>query len=180
MRIQKTEGIILKRRNIGEADRLLTVFTKESGKIQIKAIGVRKITSRRSSHIELLNHVVFTLHTGSAAPILTEATTIEHYQFIKSDLRRVGLAYHICEIIDALCAQDQEHRSVFFLLQNILHDISEEGNIVKKIYDFEIDLLHQLGFYPKSEMNKNFNPSYFIESLLEHPLKARPLLHTFY
>lgn len=180
MQVQKTEGIILKRKNIGEADRLLTVFTKESGKIQIKAIGVRKITSRRSSHIELLNHVAFTLHTSKAAPIMTEATTIEHYGSIKSDLRRVGLAYHICEIIDALCAQDQEHRSVFFLLQNILYDISKPGNIVQKMYDFEIDLLHHLGFYPKGEMNKNFNPSYFIESLLERPLKARPLLHTFY
>ncbi len=180
MNVLKIEGIILKRKNIGEADRLLTVFTKDNGKLQIKAIGVRKITSRRSSHIELLNHVSFTVYKGKAVPILTEAATIENYQHIKSDLKRVGLAYHICEIIDALCADEQEHRGVFSLLKTILADISQKGNIVEKMYRFEVDLLHQLGFYPQIEENKNFNPSYFIENLLERKLKVRPLLHTFY
>jgi DNA repair protein RecO len=113
-------------------------------------------------------------------PILTEAITIENYDAVKSDLRRVGLAYHICEIIDALCPEAQEQRSIFFLLKNILADISKEGNILKKMYDFEIELLHQLGFYPKTEIQENFNPSYYIESLLERKLKARPLLHKFY
>lgn len=180
MRLYKSEGIILKRKNFGEADRLITVLTKDHGKLQLKASGVRKITSRRASHIELLNHVMLSIHKGNAAPILTEAISIESYSDIKSDLRRVGLAYHICEIIDALCAENQEQRGIFFLLQNILDDISKEGNIVQKMYDFEVELLHQLGFYSKSEINKNFNPSYFIESLLERKLKARPLLHKFY
>lgn len=180
MQIQKTEGIILKRRNVGEADRILTLFTKDRGKLQIKAMGVRKISSKRSSHIEPLNHVHLSLHLGRHAPILTEVTTIEHFEDIKNDLRRIGVAYHICEIIDALCAEDQEHINVFYLLQNILHDIAKPGNIVQKMYDFEIDLLHELGFYPKEEMTKDFNPSYFIEQLLERKLKARPLIHKFY
>ena len=180
MQVYTSEGIVLKRRNSGEADRLLTIFTKDQGKLQIKAVGVRKITSRRSAHIELLNHVTLSLHKGKAAPILTEAVTVENYSDIKSDLRRVGLAYHICELIDALCAEGQEQRGIFYLLQNILADISKEGNILQKMYDFEIELLHQLGFYPKTEIQKDFNPSYFIESLLERKLKARPLLHKFY
>ena len=45
------EGIVLKRRNVGEADRILTVFTRTNGKMIIKAVGVRKIASKRSSHI---------------------------------------------------------------------------------------------------------------------------------
>lgn len=180
MRLYKSEGIILKRKNFGESDRLITVLTKDHGKLQLKASGVRKITSRRASHIELLNHVAISIHKGKAAPILTEAMTIQNYSDIKNDLRRVGLAYHICEIVDALCAENQEQRSIFFLLQNILDNISKEGNIVQKMYDFEIELLHQLGFYPKTEMTENFNPSYFIEGLLERKLKARPLLHKFY
>lgn len=180
MQIHKTEGIVLKRKNIGEADRILTLFTKDRGKLQIKAMGVRKISSRRSSHIEPLNHVQVSLHFGRHAPILTEVTTIEHYEAIKNDLRRVGLAYHICEIIDALCAEDQEHIKVFYLLQQVLQDIAKPGNVVQKMYDFEIELLHELGFYPREELNKNFNPSYFIEQLLERKLKARPLIHKFY
>jgi recombinational DNA repair protein (RecF pathway) len=95
-------------------------------------------------------------------------------------IRRVGLAYHICEIIDALCPEGQEQRTIFQLLQKILFDVSHEGNILQKMYEFEVELLHQLGFYPKTEIQKDFNPSYYIEGLLERKLKARPLLHKFY
>ena len=61
-RAYKTEAIIIKRRNFGEADRILTILTKNYGKIQVRAPGVRKITSRRSSHIELLNFSSLTLY----------------------------------------------------------------------------------------------------------------------
>ena len=59
MRSFKTEGIVIKRRNFNEADRIITVFSKRNGKINIKASGVRKITSRRSPHLELLNYSIF-------------------------------------------------------------------------------------------------------------------------
>ena len=64
MRTHKTEGIIIKRRNYGEADRILTVFTKYNGKIQVKATGIRRIPSRRSAHVELLNYSVLNLYKG--------------------------------------------------------------------------------------------------------------------
>src|SRR5258708_113264 len=115
MRSYKTEGIIIKRRNIGEADSLLTVFTLDQGKIQIKAKGVRKITSKRSSHIELLNHTRLHLYKGYASPLLTEVQSIESFSNIKQDLKKVGIAYHICELIDGLCPENQEQRQIFFL-----------------------------------------------------------------
>ncbi len=82
----KTEGIVLKRRNFGEADRILTIFSKERGKITVLAKGVRRITSRRAGNVELLNRTVMYLHQGRGLPILTEATTLEPYQKIKEDL----------------------------------------------------------------------------------------------
>jgi DNA repair protein RecO (recombination protein O) len=180
MRLQKIEGIVLKRKNIGEADRLLTVFTKENGKLQLKATGVRKITSRRSAHIEPLNHVIFMLHKGKATPVLTEVETLYNYDGIKKDLKKIGLAYHILEIVDGLCAEGQENDHIFNLIKTILGQIEQGGNVMQHMYDFEMDLLHHLGFYPKGEESKNFNPSYYIENLLERKLKTRPMLHKFY
>src|SRR3990167_5613366 len=52
-----TEAVVLKRRDFGEADRLVTFFTKRKGKVVALAKGVRKVTSRRAPNIELLNHV---------------------------------------------------------------------------------------------------------------------------
>jgi DNA repair protein RecO (recombination protein O) len=180
MRVYKTEGIVLKRKNIGEADRLLTIFTKDNGKITVKATGVRKITSRRASHIEPLNHVVISLHKGAGTPVLTEATTLFTHEGIKSNLKKVGLAYHICEIVDGLCAEGAENSGVFPLVETILTDIESGKSIVQRMYDFEMELLHLLGFYPKTQVATDFNPSYYIEEILERKLKARPLLHTFY
>ncbi|MDP3988452.1 MAG: DNA repair protein RecO [Candidatus Levybacteria bacterium] len=176
MRSFKTEGIVIKRRNFGEADRILTVFGKHSGKIQIKAGGVRRITSRRSGHIELLNHSMLSLYKGKSLPILTEAQTVDDFSSIKNNLTKIGFAYHICELIDGLCAENQENRDIFFLLKNTLDKLSKEDEIVFIIHEFEIELLTLLGFWPRNRPAQNLNTSVFIERILERKLKTKPLL----
>lgn len=76
----KVEGIILKRRNLGEADRILTVFSKNLGKISVLAKGVRRITSRRAGNVELLNRVSMYLHRAKSFLILTEAISLNTFQ----------------------------------------------------------------------------------------------------
>ena len=124
----KTEGIIIKRRNFGELDRILTVLTKTNGKIQVRAPGVRKITSRRSSHIELLNLCILTLYKSSRSlfAIVTEAQTLENFLPIKNNLPKVGFAYYVCELVDSLCAENQENRRVFFLVRDVLSRLEND------------------------------------------------------
>lgn len=179
MRNFKVDGIIIKRRNFGEADRILTVFTQKNGKIQIKALGVRRLNSRRSSHVELLNHTSLTLYKAQTLPILTEAQTLDDFSKIKENLTKVGFGYHICELIDGLCAENQENRTVFSLLLNTLKLLSEEDDIVDAIHNFEISLLTNLGFYPHSRFSKNLNTEFLIEQILERKLKSKQLLSHF-
>ena len=176
MRSFKTEGIVIRRRNMSEADRVLTVFTKDFGKIQIKAKGVRKITSKRSSHIELLNHAILGLHKGHVMSILTEVQTIESFSNIKIDLKKVGIAYHICELIDGLCPENQENNEIFSLLHNILLKLSHEEDMSKAVYTFQLDLLAQLGYWSGERADKNFKTLAFIEDILERKLKTRQIL----
>jgi|SRR5581483_241313 len=178
MRSFKTEGIIIKRRNIGEADRLLTVLTKHHGKIQIKALGVRKIISRRSPHIELLNHSLLTVHKGRVAPILTEAQTLHTHTEIKDDLTKIGFAYHFCELLDGLCAENQEHESVFHLFKKSLVELSSQNNLAEVVHNFEIELLTLLGFFPVTQ-NQNIDTTSYIEDILERRLKTKSLLSHF-
>ncbi len=128
MRNFRTEGIIIKRRDFGEADRILTVMTRDYGKIKIKAAGVRKITSRRAAHIELLNHTILHLYKGNTFALLTEAKMLSDYSSIKENFDKVGLAYHLCELVDGLCPENQENRSVFFLLQRTLQELSQQDD----------------------------------------------------
>jgi len=178
MHTLKTEAIVLKRRNVGEADRLLTVLTKTHGKMQVKAPGVRKIASRRSPHIELLNRVTLNLYVRSVAPIITEAQMIADYQFIKQDLVKVGYAYHLCEITDGLCAENQENAAVFYLLVKTLDDLclSNTNDAMSIIKNYEFQLLELLGFAVSRMRNQEFfNMHVYIESLLEKKLKSKDI-----
>ncbi|MEK7572868.1 MAG: DNA repair protein RecO [Patescibacteria group bacterium] len=179
MRSFKTEGIVIRRRNIGEADRLLTIFTKESGKIRIKAPGVRRITSRRSPHIELLNLSALTLYSSSRSniPLLTEAQTIRDFDFIKKDLKRIGFAFYICELVDKLCPPDQENRRIFYLLRETLEKLEFISEKEALVNEFEEKALSYLGFMPHEYQLSDRQA--FIEKILEKKMRTSELLPLF-
>ena len=175
MRSYKTEAIIIKRRNFNESDRIITILTRDMGKLSVKAQGVRKITSRRSSHIELLNHTQISLYKASHIPVLVEAQMINSFAEIKNDLQKTGFAYHMCELIDGLCPEGQEQHGIFTLLKNTLNQLSlvNSDELVFTIHNFEIGLLTQLGFWHDSaQASKDLDTGQFIESILERKLKS--------
>jgi DNA repair protein RecO (recombination protein O) len=178
MRSYKVAGIIVKRTNVGEADRILTVFTKEQGKIHIKAKGVRKITSRRSSHVELLNHCIFNLYKGKGMPVLTEIEPIQTFQSIKTALQKTGFAYYICELIEGLCPEGQENAGVFALLITVLEQVSlAKGiDILATVHRFEVALLSTLGYWSSQRQLTHEQTEYFIENILERKLKTLQIL----
>lgn len=147
----KVEGIILKRRDFGEADKILTAFCLQQGKVSIVARGVRRINSRRAGNVELLNRVVMYLHQGKSLPVLTEATALETYQKLKEDLTLSTAAFHIIELIDRLTAQNQENRNVYLDLTEVLKRLSTKPRQVL-IRAFEVKLLSNLGFWSTEEI----------------------------
>lgn len=176
MRTLRIDGIILKRQNVGEADRILTVLTKELGKIQIKAKGVRKITSKRASHIEPLNMCTLSLYRGQSLPVLTEVISLENFSELKQDLTKIGFAYHLCELIDGLCPPNEENRRVFSLLHEVLKKMEYEDDIAPLIHEFEVGLLIELGYWSIGQQAYKGNLSYLIENILERRLKTRQLI----
>lgn len=176
MRSFKTEGIVIKRKNYQEADKIITIFSKKHGKIKVKAAGVRRITSRRSPHVELLNYSIFSLYQGKLMPILTEVQSLENFSDVKKDLKKIGFAYHICELIDGLCAENQENLQVFNLLDKTLRKLSKDTDISNLLYEFEVELLRLLGFYSKNQADLKIDTQRIIENILEKKLKTRQIL----
>ncbi len=177
MHSYRVEGIVIKRKNFGEADRILTVYTKSKGKISVLAKGVRKITSKRSSHIELLTHSVMGIHDGKFS-ILTETESLYHYSELKSDLKKAGYGFYICELIDGLCAEHQENRGVFALLQNTLFKLETTEDPKSLIASFEKDLLTLLGFWPENRAYLEDSDGY-IEEIMEKKIKTKKSLPYF-
>lgn len=146
MKAFKTEGVILRRRSFGEADRILTVFSLHRGKISVLAKGVRRITSRRAGNVELLNRVQMFLHPGKNFLILTEAEALNTYQPLKEDLTLSTYAYHIVELADKLLAEDQENRGLYLDLTQLLDRLSKRPRQLL-IRAFEVKTLSKLGFW---------------------------------
>lgn len=145
MRGLKIEGVILKRRDFGEADRILTVFALQRGKISVLAKGVRRITSRRAGNVELLNRVIMYLHQGKGMPILTEATTLDTYSKLKEDLTLSTYAYHIIELVNKLTAENQGNRTLYEHLVEVLRRLEQKPRQIL-IRAFEAKILSNLGF----------------------------------
>lgn len=141
----KTEGIILKRRDFGEADRILTVFTLHKGKLSILAKGVRRITSRRAGNVELLNRSLMYLHQGKNFWILTEAESLDTFPKLKMDLTLSTYAYHIIELVDKLTAENQEDRKLYTELVEMLKRLERNPRQIL-VRAFEAKILSNLGF----------------------------------
>lgn len=147
-----TEGLVLKRKNFGEADRIVTIFTRNRGKVPAVAKGIRKISSRRAGNLELLNHVKVYLSHSSKMPILTEASSLNTFQNLKGDLSKLSLSYLILELVDKFFDVEQENHKIFDLLVESLEAIDNADNFEKaKLFSFgfQIKLLKEVGYLPE-------------------------------
>lgn len=141
------QGIVLKRKNFGEADRVLTVLTQELGKISVIARGVRKITSRRAGNIELLNKVNLHLFKGKNYT-LVEAESLKNYPKVKMDLIKSAWAFHIIELVDRFIPENHNIKLVYPLLTASL-ELLEQNPRQIFIRAFEAKLLNLAGFWSK-------------------------------
>lgn len=175
-RVYKVEGIILKRKNVGEADRILTVFTKEHGKLRVIAKGIRKVPSRRAPHLEVFTHVVMVIHSGTSLESVSEVSSIETFPFLRSDLVRVSLGYYLCELVDSLLPERQKHEDVFKLLQESLASFNDQhfNTIYYLSKQFTLELLWRLGFLPREKSLSGARLQAFIENITERRLKTPP------
>ena len=116
-RVYRTEAIVLRRTDFGEADRLLTVFTPGRGKLRLVAKGARKPSSRKSGHVELFSHGQFMVAVGRELDIVTQAETLEPYLALRENLLRTTYGYYIAELADGFAAERDENYPLFALIQ---------------------------------------------------------------
>jgi DNA repair protein RecO (recombination protein O) len=179
-RIHQAEGIILKRKNYGETDRIITLYTRESGKISCIAKGVRKITSRRSGHVEVFHRVRVSYHDGKGMYMLTEAQSLDAHQGLSGDIVSVSYAYYLCELVDSLTADRQKHDDVYPLLSNALTQLDScktNKSRNKVVTGFANSLLRALGFLPLQEEIQARNITPFIENIIERKLRVPRVMH---
>lgn len=148
-RVYKTEGIVLKRINLGEADKILTVYTPNLGKISAVAKGARRPKSKLGGHVETLNRSSMMLAKGRNLDIVTQSQTIDSHMALRSDLWLTSCALYICELVDRFTEEHSENYRIYKLLLNTLEQFGKSKNIQLLLRYFELHLLDYLGFRPQ-------------------------------
>jgi DNA repair protein RecO (recombination protein O) len=162
-RVYQTEAIVIKRIKLGEADRILTLYTPELGKLKAVAKGTRRTQSKLGGHVELLTHSRLMLARGRNLDIITQAQTIDNFLPIKDDLERLSRGLYIAELVDSFTGEHIEDHRLFDLLLETLHQLSQSNDCEPILRYFELHLLDHLGYRPQlqqcTECNSALKPA---------------------
>ncbi len=152
MAIKKAEAIILRARKQGETSKVLTLYTREFGKMSAMAKGSRGIRSKYLGALETFNYVSLVLYKkeGRGMQYLSDASIIEPFSSIHSTLGKMALAAVPCEIIDKSEEDDHSHPEQFQLLLNTLTALEKNASGLRNIIRaFQVHYISMAGFEPR-------------------------------
>ncbi len=144
-RVYRAEGIVLRRRNLGEADSIFTVYSRADGKFEGIARGVRKAKSRMRGHLEPLTLSCFMLAKGRSLDVFTQAETVNPFRRLREDLDLSASAVYSADLVDRFTEFHQPQRELFDLFRSLL-EAFEDGYPLSIVRCFEVHLLALLGY----------------------------------
>ncbi len=149
MSIINTQGLVLKYTNINDADRILTILTRDKGKIKVFAKGCRRPKSRLISSCEVFAFSDFILYKGSNFYHINNCELRESFYELRKDLLSLSYAVYFVELADTVTDEDMYCKNIFLLLAKALYYLSKKEiplGILTNAY--QIKLLDLSGFRP--------------------------------
>ncbi|MBI2321302.1 MAG: DNA repair protein RecO [Chloroflexi bacterium] len=147
--VYRTEAIVLRRFDLGEADRILTLATPRYGKLRALAKGVRRPTSRLAGHLEPFVRSALLLAIGRELDLVTQAQTLDAHRRAREDLWWTAHAYCVVEVFDQLTAERQENEPLYDLLAQALQHVEQEADPFVAVRAFEVGALSASGYQPE-------------------------------
>lgn len=153
MRNLETQGIVIHKRNIGEKDYVLTILTPVYGKIEVHAKGARRIKSKFTGHLDLLNICDFQIYKSPNNYILTECQLYKNFMMFRKDLKHFYLGSEIVKILKYQAQENENCEDIYNLVLETFHALEKykKSNLIFE--SFKIKLLKLQGFMPEFEIN---------------------------
>jgi DNA repair protein RecO (recombination protein O) len=169
-----TLGVVLKTRNIGENDRIITILSKDLGVIEATANNVKRVKSGLASSSQVLGYSEFALFYSKDKYSINSAHSINCFYNIRLDVTKLSLALYFCELITFLKIHNDTSKEMLRLILNTLYFIEKgEKNdcLLKAIFEFKS--LSVAGFMPNLIGCKNclkYNGDKFFFNILDGDL----------
>ena len=165
-----SEGIVLRRRSYGEADRILSVYSKDRGRITLIAKGIRRPKSRKRGHLEIFSLLKFQANSGRGIDLMTEADIVDDFKDIRRSLSRVSLAYYFMEVIGKITHESEKNEDLYMLILESLNKLKTETKLKDLRLDFVLKLLTLMGYWPRGQ--KLSNTDEVLEEVIERQISS--------
>jgi DNA repair protein RecO (recombination protein O) len=146
----KTTGIVVRRFNLGEADRIITFLTNDHGKLKAVAKGVRRIKSRMAGHLEPFGEVELMLAEGRNLDVITSARLKRDATTIPENPAALAHAYLFAELIDRLIDEGVNQPELYAAAAEVFDGLcaGPPQYQLLELY-FKLHLLGELGYKPE-------------------------------
>jgi DNA repair protein RecO (recombination protein O) len=167
-------GIILKTHKYKEADKIVTILSQHHGLIVFRAPGARRITSKKTGHLDTLNLIKFQVARSHPPQILTQAQTLKNFSHIKKDLNLAQIAFFCAEAINQLTPENQPDQPLFQSFNNLLDALNNNKNSGELLSNFLSFLLKHFG-YPLPKTQDLHNLTTHIEQISSRHIKSKDI-----
>lgn len=152
MPVYKAEAIVLRQQTLGESDRIITLFTREHGKMRASARGIRRPTSRLAGRIEPFTHVRLLLARGRTFDVIAQAEIIRAFAGVRGDLLRSAYAAYVVELVDRGLPERDRNDEAFALIRETLEELEGAGedDAETAALRFAVRLAGLLGYQPET------------------------------
>jgi DNA repair protein RecO len=149
MPLVKVRGIVIKATNVGEADKIITLFTDRLGKIGVVVHGARKAKSRFIASSQIFSYSEFVLYSGRNLYTVNQAELIESFQVVLEDLYTLTYCSYMVELIDALIQNDEANTDLFLLFLKTMYLMTDpeiDRELLVRV--FELKAMSIAGYMP--------------------------------
>jgi DNA repair protein RecO len=175
--IYHTQGIILSSRNVGEANRLLMIYTREMGLVRAVAQGIRLHKSKLRFTMQDLSHVQVDLVRGRDIWRVTSGKHISSFSLARSDKSSLVLITRVCKLLERLCPGEVENEDIFDDFVQALNILDVESISASSREALELHLIlrimHSLGYVGDSDILSKYLISSFDNTKTEILLRDR-------
>ena len=127
------KGIIIAKKDIEEADRYITIFMEDYGKVSTVIKGIRKSKKRDKTAVDLLSLTDFQFYKKNDSLVISNFTTVKDYIGIKSDIDKINIAFYIFSILNQILVENGRNRKIYEVLEKTL-DYLNISNDERKNY----------------------------------------------
>lgn len=149
MPLYNLNAVVIKSQNLGEADKIVTLYSGERGKVRAVARGARRPRNRLRAGAEVFTYGSYLLFANEGLDTISQCEIVESFRALREDLGRTAAGTYCLEVLDRLTEEGEPHGDLFPFLLATLHLLAQGSDTEVAVRAFEMGIFTRLGYAPE-------------------------------